>query len=487
MKKVSPVFPAFVLAAWCAAAAVPLPAQEQRAFEHIEMYCPSHFGNTYEVFGENEMREALATLKEYGCQWYSDWFDMECCADLATNKLNAFSTVLWQNIRMHYRLAREMGLKTALIIAPNWTYYDQCRGEWKAAEGDRIYGKQLICPSIPEARQAILNNYDRLFSDLARDGTTLDALLFGAYDWGGCACEKCHPWIRTFIILVRDIYEVGKKYFPDLKCNISGWWWKPEEHQMVADWVDENAPGMVDTCFLHIPYGSTGPADVRLPKGTKRGAFVHIGYSRNDQPDEYGQFGPIAAGSRSQTTLNHLRESGAARIVCYSAGVYDDLNKAIVCGLAGGKFDSFETIAADYAAKWFGTDEETSRRWGAWLTAWENPLDVDTDASGAALAELLESTPNQSQDNWRLWQWVERQKLYQINREILAGGDDWTEERLALVDQFWAQREKIHRKIWGIGVPVYIFHPEFCKMPWYDSWAARRRTVKEQAAEPEER
>ncbi|MBQ3454000.1 MAG: hypothetical protein IJG25_03960, partial [Thermoguttaceae bacterium] len=135
MKKVSPVFPAFVLAAWCAAAALPLPAQEQRAFEHIEMYCPSHFGNTYEVFGENEMREALATLKEYGCQWYSDWFDMECCADLATNKLNAFSTVLWQNIRMHYRLAREMGLKTALIIAPNWTYYDQCRGEWKAAEG----------------------------------------------------------------------------------------------------------------------------------------------------------------------------------------------------------------------------------------------------------------------------------------------------------------------------------------------------------------
>ncbi|MBO7678122.1 MAG: hypothetical protein J6S75_00485 [Thermoguttaceae bacterium] len=480
---------AFRLAAvvLCAAGFSSLAAQEPKAFEHIEVYCPAHFGNTYEVFYENEMRDAIAPLKEYGCQWYSEWFDMECCADLATNKLNAFSTVLWQKIRMHYRLAREMGLKTALIITPNWTYYDQCRSEWKVTEGERIIGKQLICPSIPQARQTLLNNYDRLFSDLARDGTALDAVSFFAYDWGGCACEKCRPWIRTFIILARDIYEVGKKYFPELKCNLVGWWWKPEEHQIVADWVDENAPGMIDTCFLHIPYGHTGPADVRLPKGAKRGAFINIGYSRSDQPDDYGQFGPVVAGSRIRTTLNNLREAGADRIICYSEGVCDDLNKAIICGLAGGKYDSFEKIAADYAAKWFGADEETSRQWGEWLVQWENPLDVDTDASGAALAHLLENTPNQSPDNWRLWQWVERQKLYQINREILACGDDWTEERLAMVDQFWAQREKIHRKIWGIGVPVYIFHQEFCKMPWYDSWTARRSAVKSQVNEPDER
>jgi len=461
--------------------------EKQTPFEHIEMYCPSHFGNAYEVFYENEMRDALDPLKEWGCQWYSEWNDMECCSDPVANSLKGYGTVLWEKRRMHFRLAHEKGLKTAMIITPNWTYYDQCRTEWKAAIGERMIGKQLICPSIPEARQTILNNYDHLFSDLVQDGTTLDAVSFFAYDWGGCGCEKCKPWIKTFIGLARDVYEVGKKYFPELKCNMVGWWWTPEEHEIVADWVDENAPGMIDTFFLHIPYGSTGPADVRLPKGAKRGAFVHIGYGRNDQPDDYGQFGPVAAGNRIQTTLNNLRAAGADRIECYSEGVYDDLNKAIVCGLASGKYDSIQKIAADYAAQWFGTDEETSQKWGEWLLQWENPLDVDTAASGAVLAELLEKTSNQDRDNWRLWQWVERQKLYEINRRILNAGDEWTAEKLALADEFWEVQEKIHRKIWGIGVPVYIFNRDFTKMPWYDSWKVQQKVKGKQAEELGER
>ena len=144
MKNLSFAASWFIPSVWCVVGFSSLFAQEPKAFEHIDMYCPSHFGNTYEVFYENEMRDAISPLKEYGCQWYSEWFDMECCADLATNKLNAFSTVLWQNVRMHYRLAQEMGLKTGLIITPNWTYYDQCRTEWKAAAGERIDRKSVV-------------------------------------------------------------------------------------------------------------------------------------------------------------------------------------------------------------------------------------------------------------------------------------------------------------------------------------------------------
>ena len=39
------------------------------------LYAPGHFGNSYEVAGDNEMREWLSEAKRWGFTHYADWFD----------------------------------------------------------------------------------------------------------------------------------------------------------------------------------------------------------------------------------------------------------------------------------------------------------------------------------------------------------------------------------------------------------------------------
>lgn len=40
-----------------------------------ELYCPSHFGNIYEVALNNEMGKILSETKSWGFNRFSDWFD----------------------------------------------------------------------------------------------------------------------------------------------------------------------------------------------------------------------------------------------------------------------------------------------------------------------------------------------------------------------------------------------------------------------------
>src|SRR6188472_1481921 len=52
----------------------PLPAQEQpKTFPIREIYCPAHFGNSYEAMWPREMKSYLAELKWWGFNRYSDW------------------------------------------------------------------------------------------------------------------------------------------------------------------------------------------------------------------------------------------------------------------------------------------------------------------------------------------------------------------------------------------------------------------------------
>ena len=72
--------------------------------------------------------------------------------------------------------------------------------------------------------------------------------------------------------------------------RLIGWWWTDEEHRLFAKWMDQHAPGVAVSISLHIPYDKVGVADVRLPRGCERHAFVHIGYTDESAPrDVYEQ------------------------------------------------------------------------------------------------------------------------------------------------------------------------------------------------------
>ena len=170
----------------------------------------------------------------------------------------------------------------------------------------------------------ILKNYDHLFADLAKDGVRLSALCPCPYDFGGCACPKCKPWILTYAALTREIHQIALKYHPNVEVHMIGWWWSPEDHRQIARWVDREAPGWVKSIFLHIPYGATMVSQVGLPRDCRRAAFVHVGYAEQSaRRDIYGHLGPVIAADRLQRTVADLQRGGVSGIMAYSEGVFE--------------------------------------------------------------------------------------------------------------------------------------------------------------------
>jgi hypothetical protein len=438
-------------------------------FEIREVYAVGHFGNSYEVMGDDEMHEVLKEAKAWGFTRYCDWFDTDDCKDpFALGHTYGLGEALWDSKKHHYAIAQSLGFSRTFALNPNHVYVTQCLPQLLATRGPRVQG-QVICPSIPEARAMILSNNANWFKDLSRAGVHLDALMACPYDWGGCRCKQCDPWILTFTRLTHEIYEISRQSFPHIKVNMLGWWWEPEEHRLFAQWVDQNAPGWVDLMYLHLPYDATKVAAVTLPKGCRRGAFVHIGYSdeKARSRDIYGHLGPVIAPERIQKTVEDLKAQGVVAVNAYSEGVLDDVNKALLAGLASGEYRNADEVLAAYARRYFGADAETASQWAAWLKAWGHPYDVDLEKSAVALEGLLKKT---SRGGWRLRQWELKQQLFTANKAV-GTGDKWTPERLAAVERFWSVQEQIHRGLWGLPPERHIFGRSFTPVSWYPSWA----------------
>jgi hypothetical protein len=430
------------------------------------LYAPGHFGNSYEVMGETEMRDYLTEAVHWGFNRYGDWFNTIDCADPFVDPHYNLAGALWDRKKINFRTAQSLGLKCDLIITPNHVYLDQCRPELVAVKAKRIFG-QLICPSKPEARKIILHNYENLFADLAKSDVRLSGLCSCPYDYGGCACDKCQPWIITFAQLTREIHAIAERHHPGIKMHLVGWWWSEGEHRQFADWADRQAPGWARSIALHIPYGKTDVSNVPLPRGCERHAFVHIGYAEQAHPrDIYGHLGPVIASDRLEKTVAALKTHGCTGVMAYSEGVFDDINKALLAGLASGKYKSGDQILHAYAKRYFNADERAAQQWADWLKLWGRPFEVDADKAGKAFKQLWENTNDRP---WRLSQWRFKIELLRLNA-VIAKDSEWSSERLRAVQDFWGVQEHLQRGLWGLGPLRHALARPFTSLPWYKSW-----------------
>ena len=106
-------------------AAPPIPV-----FPVREFYAPGHFGNSFEVMGQFEMRDTLQEAVHWGFNRYCDWFDMEdCCDPFAEKRLIQLAHIVWQHKKDNFRTAQSLGLACDLTITPNFVFVDQCRPE----------------------------------------------------------------------------------------------------------------------------------------------------------------------------------------------------------------------------------------------------------------------------------------------------------------------------------------------------------------------
>jgi hypothetical protein len=246
------------------------------------------------------------------------------------------------------------------------------------------------------------------------------------------------------------------------------WWWTPQEHALINKWAADEAPGWIKGMTLHIEYDKTRFKDVEVPAGCRKLAFVHNGYADvRGNNDIYGKCGPLIAPSRLPETLKALAERGAEGFQLYSEGLFDDCNKAIVAGMSSGRFANALEVLIAYAQRYFAADAHRSQKWADWMMKWGDRTKValpEAEKEFDALAAGVTSS-------WRLEHWRSKLKLESLDRAIGSPKpNEWSGEKLKLVDEFWDEQEHLNRDVYRLGPVRHVFARKFSPQKWYDSW-----------------
>jgi len=444
-------------------------------FSIREAYCPAHFGNSYEAMGQREKATYLAELKWMGFNQYGDWLTTTDCSNPYASTLEwTLGKVQLDRKIQGFRAARQIGLASNLIISTNHVYLDQLQPDYLAKKSKRVLG-QLVCPSKPEGRKVILENFRRWFDDLADAGVHLNVLTAFAYDYGGCDCEQCRPWIVTFARLFREIHAIAQKRHPGIEPWVCSWWWTSEEHAQFNEWAAAEAPGWIKGMTMHIAYDNTTPLNVPVPDGCKKLAFVHIGYNDKTGKQKYGSRGAVIAPQRISETLRQLRRSGFEGFQAYSEGVFDDLNKMLLAGIGSGTYRDDEAALRSYVTRYFKVPEDASTEWAKWMRQWGRS---DESVPLPDAAEDFAKISNGLKSDWRLEIWRSRVELETLDRAIgLPKAIEWTPEKLALADKWFDAQERLYREVYRLGPMRNVLNPGASAPAWYNSWRAKNPNI----------
>lgn len=129
-----------------------------------------------------------------------------------------------------YRLLKSFGLKTLVHYSPNAGAGPE---EWRAAESIGRTG--YLCPSVPAAREALLQRCAAVFCDSA----PVDYVRFNGGDGGGCECDRCKPYGGAFIRLCEDLAGVIHRYHPQTQIFITNQKFDNEDDRAIFAYLQE--------------------------------------------------------------------------------------------------------------------------------------------------------------------------------------------------------------------------------------------------------
>ena len=110
----------------------------------------------------------------------------------------------------YYRFLKSFAFMTETPVRPN-LLRSEFPKEWNAGGREMWEGKGWVCPSLPAAREALVKQWEADFAGRAEH----DVMRFFAGDPGGCTCERCTPWGRTFMHLCEELAGKWKALHPN--------------------------------------------------------------------------------------------------------------------------------------------------------------------------------------------------------------------------------------------------------------------------------
>ncbi len=387
------------------------------------MYFASHFHNWYHSAPEPEISRYMEDLALWGVNAVMVIFPMINLQDWNDPQAEPAMAM----VRQYAKTARGLGLQFATGIN-NTMFIGAPKGIRATPLPDPTHRRgnsgHPICPSHPEGHTYLMDNARQLFEKLSDAG--LDILVHWPYDEGGCACEKCQPWgSNGYLKLSRDMTELGRKYFPNLKSVLSTWMFDtpPEgEWQGLTDalarengWVDYILADSHED-FPRYPIDSGVPGKLPLLN------FPEISMWGNWP---WGGVGAHPLPSRFQRLWDQVKQAVQGGFP-YSEGIYEDMNKAVVVQFYWDRDRTARATLEEYSAYEYGSGVagdvmaivETLEN-SAGCAQRKEPVDTEAVKRACELAEKVNARlPDWARQNWR-WEILRLRTV--LDRERFAG------------------------------------------------------------------
>lgn len=263
----------------------------------------------------------------------------------------------------HWQLQKEIsaaiadaGLKVGMYCGINDTFAAVAdeHPDWQATLGRYMEWPGQLCPSIPEARAEILRIRERIFATLPQ----IDFLLSPPTDLGGCSCDRCDPWPKTYLDLFEEQAELLRRYHPNASIVAAAHGMRNEETEMLrsvireCDWIDYVADNPRGAGKPYIKY-YMGPEITMLSGWGKYGAAPYL----SRIADYY-----------------HLDAKSMGGAVVYSEGIHDDVNRYASIKLAQNANQSAFDLAQSYSKDWLGLSDADVDLMAGIILGLENPV-----------------------------------------------------------------------------------------------------------------
>jgi len=387
------------------------------------MYFASHFHNWYCQASEAEIARYLEDLALWGVNALMVIFPMINLQDWNDPAAEPAMAM----VRQYAKAAKGLGLQFATGI--NNTMFIGAPKSIRAAKlpdptHRRGNSGHPICPSNPEGHAYLMDNAGRLYEKLSDVG--LDILVHWPYDEGGCACEQCRPWgSNGYLKLSRDLTQLGRKYFPNMKSVLSTWLFDtpPEgEWQGLADALKQEN-GYVDYILAdsHEDFPRY-PLDNGVPGNLPLINFPEISMWGNWP---WGGAGAHPLPARFQRLWDQVKNTVQGGFP-YSEGIYEDMNKATVLQFYWDRDRPARATLEEYANYEFGSGVAEDvlaivdiLENAASCAQRKQPVDADAVRRAAHIAEAVDARlPDWARRNWR-WEILKLRTV--IDRERFAG------------------------------------------------------------------
>ncbi len=129
-----------------------------------------------------------------------------------------------------YRFLKSFHLQTMMHYGPNT---GSGPPEWQASES--IGRPGYLCPSVPEARAALLRKCEESFRHTAH----VDYVRLVGGDGGGCECDRCRPYGGTFIRLCEEMAAIIHRYHPRTQIFITNQKFENESDRAIFQYLQE--------------------------------------------------------------------------------------------------------------------------------------------------------------------------------------------------------------------------------------------------------